>query len=72
MQDNNNARFQRVHKALTEIAYDPTETRARRNKAQAALLELTGPGTGGDSSLVGNHRGGAAIASDIDYDGASR
>lgn len=80
------ARITRMNEALMaglrDIAFSEVETRERRRKAQNALDSLTSTG-GGEQSLrslregpaggpYGSHRGDAAIAQQISYDGGSK
>jgi len=64
---------------LSQIAYDEAETPARRRKARNALSSLTST-VGHEQSIrsmievrtggtIGSHRGDAAIAQQLDYDG---
>lgn len=76
-----NAEWTFVLDALSRIASNPAESKARRRKAFNALHELT-RGSGPLAStlgvrvslspvVVGNHRGNSFAANDIEYEGGN-
>ncbi|WP_286347064.1 hypothetical protein [Frondihabitans sucicola] len=66
-----NQNWQRALDGLEAIAADPAERPGRRRRAAAALREAYRGSPHLLPAAPGSHRGGAALAIELDYEGRS-